>query len=520
MQQLINQCLASQYDSFAGYRMLQRLQQRCPDAPVPQEATALSIGACFPLMAYWAPVRDLAMKLVCMESARRICFSDFDLYIRDVHILRCAGTPGLGKSTAAEALWPALHAAWQSPEFLSAVYQAAGDVCRDDVDKLGRRLANSLTPKRLLVFKLAFNAGEAVMVLRQGGLMRGPASGALQYTPHHAVCWTQEGLCSRLYCKLRLMLAQHAALEGLTQAYARIRRHAVVACCCLSDVRVLLADGLNEVVHMEQGLDTLQFLAARMLYAVMDPSTRLPYPDFLRELDRIHPQLLQVLEPEHVEAFVRRCAGFCDAEPLLMAWVFDEAHALDVSYKERKALPQLLSAFVQFRVGCKADTLPICLVASTIWSCSQLVHTASAKAMVADLQLLPLNSVQCLYIIDTLLERLRKQQQQTQQHQQRLLQLPPDVSARWQQQPGATAAASTAPAAAALPVHWPSLSLQPSARLQQHMQQRPQLPGSVTSLVQLCGGNPRMLCLVLASMGHIGETTVKYGTGELPLQAV
>lgn len=256
-----------------------------------------------------------------------------------------------------------------------------------------------------------------------------------------------------------------------------------------------------------------QILAARMLYAVMDPSNGQRYPAFLQQLHSIDPQLLQVLEPAHVEAFVRYCAGVRDSEPLLMAWVFDEAHAFDVSYKDRKALPHLLSAFVEFRVGCKADTLAVCLVASTIWSRLQLVHTASARAKVVDVQLLPLNSVQCMYIIETLFERLRKQQEHEQQ-----LPLPPDPYSSLQQQPGATPespAAAVAPAAAESPMQWPSLWLGSSAQLQQQMQQRgPELPPDVISLVQLCGGNPRMLCLALASMAHCGTTQMLFCTGK------
>lgn len=167
-QQLVIQHLAAVYDRTAGYRLLQFLQQRCLDVPVPQEASALGLGNYFPLMTYRAPVRDLSMLLLEMETAKRIHCHMPDVYRRESHILRCVATPGLGKSTAAEALWPALHQAWQSQDILSAVGVAAGAVdgsAQADILKLRRRVLNSLTPGRLLVFKLSFNTGKAVSVL-------------------------------------------------------------------------------------------------------------------------------------------------------------------------------------------------------------------------------------------------------------------------------------------------------------------------------------------------------------------
>lgn len=275
-----------------------------------------------------------------------------------------------------------------------------------------------------------------------------------------------------------------------------------------------------------------QILAARMLYAVMDPSARQQYPAFLQQLGSIHPQLLQALQPADVEAFVRHCAEFSSTEPLIMVWVFDEAHTFNDRHKEGKALPRLLSAFVQFRLCCKADTLAMCLVASTIWSRLQLVHTSSATAKVVDLQLLPLSSAQCMYIVHTLFERMRKQEQkqepapqrQEQQEQQPLVQqqppllqqlvlpghLPPTRSSLQQQLAGTTAAA------AAASLQWPRFWLESSAQLQQHVQQwSSQLPGNVNSLVQLCGGNPRMLCLALGSMAHAAKPTAVFNTSKL-----
>lgn len=194
-QQLIIQHLTAIYDGMAGYRLLQHLQQRCPDAPVPQQATALALGAYFPLMAYRAPVRQLAMHLVDMECARRIEFANPDVYRRGPHILRCAGTPGLGKSTAAEALWPALHQAWQSSEFLASIGAAAGAAATADVTKLKQRLLNSLAPERLLVFKLAFNAGKTrVAACMQSPWHATPVSIAVELQ------WQQSCLVNKCFC--------------------------------------------------------------------------------------------------------------------------------------------------------------------------------------------------------------------------------------------------------------------------------------------------------------------------------
>lgn len=169
---LVVQHLAASFDRTAGQRLLRRLQQRSSDAAVPPYTTPLTLGAYFPLMAYRAPVRDLSMCLLNMETARRIEFADTDVYRRGVHILRCAGTPGLGKSTAAEALWPALVQAWQSPGFLSEVLDAAGGAASPDATKLKQRLLISLAPDRLLVFKLSLNAGEAFNARQQHSMKR------------------------------------------------------------------------------------------------------------------------------------------------------------------------------------------------------------------------------------------------------------------------------------------------------------------------------------------------------------
>lgn len=122
-------------------------------APVDPIPTAMMLGRLFPLAAYQPPVKFLGETLLNMEAAKRTLFDIKDDYFRTVHVIRSPATPGLGSSAASVALWSALHHHCQAPGFL-------GTCAHIDVHKLMSRVNNSLSPQRMLVFKLNFKTGE------------------------------------------------------------------------------------------------------------------------------------------------------------------------------------------------------------------------------------------------------------------------------------------------------------------------------------------------------------------------
>lgn len=137
---------------------------------------------------------------------------------------------------------------------------------------------------------------------------------------------------------------------------------------------------------LEKDLDMGNILALRMLYAALDHEKRQGFHIFLQEMETEHPGLLKWLVPAHVEAFVRVCAGFSAADPLLMVWVFDEADAMTAKVDGISALSKLLLKFVLFRLRCRADTMPVLVVTHSDAADSiSILQTASAKARIADL---------------------------------------------------------------------------------------------------------------------------------------
>jgi hypothetical protein len=235
-------------------------------------------------------------------------------------------------------------------------------------------------------------------------------------------------------------------------------------------------------------------LALRLLYDVLSPQHRASssYPTFLVSLPQ---QLRQSLLPHHVAAFVRQQSGFSPSDELLMVWVFDEAQSFEAPLQPAKSVPaiaNLLSAFVEFRVqcaSCSSATLPVCVTASTLWSRTLMMGTASAQAKIADLQLLPLNDIQCKHVFFNICRRIQQQMQQQRPDDQQAQHLLPCADLAVPQQLQEQRAATQRP----------PFYLQPSASLSLH---DIQLPDTTAALLQLAGGIPRLVSFGLSAMAN------------------
>jgi hypothetical protein len=131
---------------------------RGDSAPIQLQTTARQLGSQFPLFGYRSVVRALASELVSMEVNRQQLHSDPDSYKHTQHILQLAGPPGLGKTTAATAMWAALHFACSS-------------ICMDDLlpeaseswGRMRRRIHLSMSPTKMLVLGLNFAQSELLL---------------------------------------------------------------------------------------------------------------------------------------------------------------------------------------------------------------------------------------------------------------------------------------------------------------------------------------------------------------------
>lgn len=255
------------------------------------------------------------------------------------------------------------------------------------------------------------------------------------------------------------------------------------------DVTLLehVVGGLRDLAFHEQ--ETLQrmgeerqiawqrILAWRLLYAALDPGQRQNYNDFLHGMEA---DLRDRLEPEDVIMFVRQCANVEKEQDVIIVWMFDEAHkfvdkqqtAVRV-YQGPVSVPaetpatwiqRLLEAFVLLRVDCPQNTMPVCLVTSSLYSCTQLEMTDTSQARIANLQLVPLNDRQCFSIFQQVCNRV----------------------------------SVTGSPASPTPGVWPQISLALSRTLTGQ-----NLPDVTKKMLLLCGGNPRMLAYTLASMAHV-----------------
>ncbi len=97
----------------------------------------------------------------------------------------------------------------------------------------------------------------------------------------------------------------------------------------------------------------------------------------------------------------------------MLVWAFDEAHTFQqpsapspLARHEGEAtwISMLLSEFARFRMSMAAqDVMPLCVVASTLWSATELI---SGGSNIVDLQLLPLSVDQSSALFKEVCERL------------------------------------------------------------------------------------------------------------------
>lgn len=197
-------------------------------------------------------------------------------------------------------------------------------------------------------------------------------------------------------------------------------------------------------------------LAWLLLYSTMAKSSVATYSSFLRSMPSV---LRRHLLPAHVAAFVRECSGIGGADALLVL-VIDEAHRM-------LQLPKLLSAFVEFRIKqassgyqhSAGQTVPVCVVTSTVWTHTKLQHTNTRRARIKDLVAQPLGVQQAAALFVQMCKRIQQPNQQQQQQQQ----------------------------------GWPTFSLHPD-------DSSLQLPRDTMSLLELTGGHGRLLSYLLGAM--------------------
>lgn len=146
------------FDEAAGQRLMQQLLDRGDGAPIQLQTTARQLGSQFPLLGYRSVVRALANELVSMEVNRQLLHSNPDSYKRTQHILQLAGPPGLGKTTAATAMWAALHHACSSSRVDDLLPEAS-----EGWDRMRQRIQLSMSPTKLLVFGLNFAQSELLL---------------------------------------------------------------------------------------------------------------------------------------------------------------------------------------------------------------------------------------------------------------------------------------------------------------------------------------------------------------------
>lgn len=214
--------------------------------------------------------------------------------------------------------------------------------------------------------------------------------------------------------------------------------------------------------------------------------------------------------PQHVVAFIRACSGLQPGDLAIVGLSIDEAQALN-------HLPNLLSAFVQFKLqsvqgrtaGRPAETLPMCCVAATLWSCVNLLHTRSDKATICQLRRIPLNNRQQQHLTYLVLKRIEMGLAQ--------------AAARRQQDAGPSAMSQAAAASViqrynhyradqaqpspsgnpSVPV-WPRIDLRKSNSLPMH-----NLPPDLLDLLRLVGGIPRLIAFLsfaLKGSNNLGKT--------------
>ncbi len=149
-----------------GRDLLGQLQHRSASAAVPKNISDTVLGWHFPLLGYRSLMLQLLPELFRMVYNHRELRRTPAEYIRAQHILQLAAAPGMGKSTAAIAMWAALHHVCTQHALLSQWLPGF----TVETSELGAELIKrSFSPQTFLVFRLSFCFFEGA--LGQQGLM-------------------------------------------------------------------------------------------------------------------------------------------------------------------------------------------------------------------------------------------------------------------------------------------------------------------------------------------------------------
>jgi hypothetical protein len=236
-----------------------------------------------------------------------------------------------------------------------------------------------------------------------------------------------------------------------------------------------LADANN------QSLDGVA--ALRLLYSALDVREHCTYDTFLAQMDG---SLRRSVRLWDVLIFLRQKAGLRPDEHCVIVWALDEVNAVRGNYQGTLWVAQLLSAVVKAHERARlvqngSKTLLVCIMASTMWSSTQLLGTATQKARIVDLQLVPLSVAHRRFIFNNVCQRL----------------LPPAASAQL-----------------ANPGQWPSFDLRSSSALPDTA-----VSAGCDKVLQLSGGIPRTLAYAMAVMSSRGHNLLSPGNHALMKQS-
>lgn len=143
---------ADSFDCSAGARLLEELARRSATTPVSTSLTGEILGRHLPLHGFRSLMAQLVPQLATMMLNSLELHNAQDHHMHGQHILQLVAAPGMGKTTAATAMWAVLHYLCSTQDQL--VVQGLRGV--QGVE----RILQSFSPKKFLVFYLSFDEGE------------------------------------------------------------------------------------------------------------------------------------------------------------------------------------------------------------------------------------------------------------------------------------------------------------------------------------------------------------------------
>jgi hypothetical protein len=139
------------FDREAGPRLVNELLRRSGGL-LPASLNALNLGRHFPLQGYQSLLQQLLPELLQMFKNHEF-ERQRDSYIRLQHIFQLVAAPGMGKTTASNAMFAALHHVYNTPPGQWSTLLPAG-LASEDAPSLATRVNNSFGPDNFLVFSL------------------------------------------------------------------------------------------------------------------------------------------------------------------------------------------------------------------------------------------------------------------------------------------------------------------------------------------------------------------------------